>query len=298
MSCFPALPVLLASLTLHEFWSTLGHFEKHPTSAKGNPLTNRSKGGIRIPFMKPQKPIPSKETRETQQTLSSLKEYHSSPQQQAARSQVPNLLWHSPRVCHQSTPSDWHRLSFPQKDGRIFWGNRPVFFQRPAFTTASQIFNSLTLANVMRIHNLCPQIELNCFCRRKESTNTRCESQAQKQKGQCVASRRKDSLPSWLHTASGVKGDHVAGTPYPTPSLPFSTLDWNNSASHFSNSNKKTTIQNQNSLGIGLLEIFTTSPLPCAVNGNLVPRAKCDRQFYSSQGRRWAQRPEGGKPLK
>ena len=50
MSCFPALPVLLASLTLHVFWSTLGHFEKHPTSTKGNPLTNRSKGGIRIPF--------------------------------------------------------------------------------------------------------------------------------------------------------------------------------------------------------------------------------------------------------
>lgn len=114
------LLVLQASLTLHEFWSTLGHFEKHPTSAKGNPLTNRSTGGIRIPFMKPQKPIPSKETREKQQTLSSLKEYHSSPQQQAARSQVPNLPWHSPRVCHQSTPSDWHRLSFPQKDGRFF----------------------------------------------------------------------------------------------------------------------------------------------------------------------------------
>lgn len=54
-----------------------------------------------------------------------------------------------------------------------------------------------------------------------------------------VASRRKDSLPSWLHTASGVKGDHVAGTPCPTPSLPSSTLDWNTSASHFSNSKKK-----------------------------------------------------------
>lgn len=215
--------------------------------------------------MKPQKPIPSKETGETQQTLSSLKEYHSSPQQQAARSQVPNLLWHSPRVCHQSIPSDWHRLSFPQKDGRIFWGNRPV--SKASLHRCFPNLQLFDLSKCMRIHNLRPQIELNCFCKRKESTNTRCESQAQKQKDQCVASRRKDSLPSWLHTASGVKGDHVAGTPCPTPSLPSSTLDWNRSASHFSNSKKNTTIQNQNSLGIGLLENFTTSPLPCAVNG-------------------------------
>lgn len=134
------------------------NFGPHWATSRNIPPPNRSTGGIRIPFTKPQKPIPSKETGETQQTLSSVKEYHSSPQQQAARSQVPNLLWHSPRVCHQSTPSDWHRLSFPQKDGRIFWGNRPVFFQRPAFTAASQIFNSLTLANVWESITYAPKL--------------------------------------------------------------------------------------------------------------------------------------------
>ena len=55
---------------------------------------------------------------------------------------------------------------FLKKDGRIFWGNRPV--SKASLHRCFPNLQLFDLSKYMRIHNLCPQIELNCFCRRKK----------------------------------------------------------------------------------------------------------------------------------
>lgn len=107
------LPVVLSSLTLHIFWSV-------------------HTGPLRETY-----PVCELESnRKAKVEFGSLSWNHRStpegntanPIQSQGLSTQQGLLWHSPGVCHQSTPSDWHRPSFPQGGGSFWWAN----FSQPA----------------------------------------------------------------------------------------------------------------------------------------------------------------------